>query len=425
VRSTPEAQGDDHRAVRPGVAWGMFEDASDRGPHPAAADPRPPSVWRALLDEPVRAGGAVPWLAPTALDHLGDPDGERVDLVLGRPVVVPRLARSHVRVRGADRIDFLHGQLSQDVRGMAEGAAAAALLLDHKGRPQAGLTVHRRPDDVYLAIDDGHGATAFAEFHAHIVFDQVELDDVAEAAVGERGLVAFTLLAGDHAVVRDAVCAAFGALTPEAVAAAVEAGRTLTVPADDGGAGVLLRFSAFGALAAVDVALLARDLPGPWRTLQARGVRAVGERALTAARVAHGVATVRGEGVLGLPQETGLADRVHPRKGCYLGQEIMARVEARGTLRRGLYGLALDAPLPALGLAQAWRVEPEAGGAPVGAVGSAAPAPDGNGWWALAVLRHDAVEAARAASGSPWRVRPDGEVRSIGPESVAAALRAL
>ncbi len=388
------------------------------------ATPRPPSIWRALLDEPVLAGGAVPWLAPAALDHLGDPDGERVDLLVGRPVVVPRLARGHVRVRGADRVDFLHGQLSQDVRGLADHTAASALMLDHKGRAQAGLTVHRRPDDLYLAIDDGHGPATFAGLAAHVVFDQVELDDVAESAVGERGLVAFTFVARDLAVVVRELGRAFPALSADAVEVAVEEGRTVTVPTADGGASVLLRFGTLGPLATVDVALLARDVREPWHALIEGGVRPVGERALTAARVAHGVATVRAEGAHGLPQETGLADRVHPRKGCYLGQEIMARVEARGRLRRGLYGLVLDGPLPALGLAAAWRVE-DADGAAVGAVCSAAPAPDGEGWWALAVVRHAAAEAAADAPGFPWRVRCDGDVPPLGPDAVGAALRQL
>ena len=394
-------------------------------PTVGAAASRPASVWRALLEEPVRAGGAVPWLAPEALDHLGDPDGERVDLLVGRPVLVPRLARGHVRVRGADRIDFLQGQLSQDVRGLTDGAAATALYLDPKGRPQAGLTVHRRPDDLYLSVEDGQGPAALAELRAHVVFDQVELDDVSEAAVGARGLVAFTLVAGDVTVLVHELVAAFPSLTADAAGVAIEERRTVNVPLAEGGAHALLGFGTLGPLATVDVTLLACDLREPWHALAAGGVRPVGERALTAARVAHGVATVRGEGAHGLPQETGLADRVHPRKGCYLGQEIMARVEARGRLRRGLYGLALRRPLPALGVAAGWRIEDANGGTVVGAVGSAAPAPDGEGWWALAVLRHDAAEAAADAHGAPWLVRPEGDVPPLGPDAVGASLRQL
>ncbi|MDF1521698.1 MAG: hypothetical protein P1P87_02620, partial [Trueperaceae bacterium] len=204
-----------------------------------------------------------------------------------------------------------------------------------------------------------------------------------------------------------------------AIAAVLDAGRAgLRVH------GLDLGHLAVGARAArVALApLLAGDLAEAWHALRAGGVRPVGERALTAARVAHGVATVRGEGVLGLPQETGLADRVHPRKGCYLGQEIMARVEARGQLRRTLVGLALDGPPPALGLASAWRIE-DASGATVGALGSAAPAPDGDGWWALAVARRDAIEVAADEPGFPWRVRAPDDVPPIGPAAVSAKVR--
>lgn len=383
------------------------------------AVPAEASVWLALLDGPVRAGGAVPWLASRALDHLGDPDGERVDLTAGRPVAVPRLARTHVRVRGGDRVDFVQGQVSQDVRGLLEGDAADALLLDHKGRPRAGMTVYRRGDDLVLAIEDGDGAVALADLRAHVVFDDVTLDDVGEASAGPRGVVAFTLVSGDVAVAAEELRAALPELDPDRLAT----GHVVSVPLPMDGRSALLRCTALGPLAVVDVALLALDLREVWHALQARGVRPVGERAFTAARVAHGVATSHAEGRLGLPQETGLAGRVHPRKGCYLGQEIMARVEARGQVRRGLHGLALAGPPPALGLAQAWRVEDEDGRA-IGEVGSAAPAPDG-AWWALAVLRHDAVERAAERAHEGWHVVAEGDLPALGPARVAATLRAL
>ncbi|MDF1522728.1 MAG: hypothetical protein P1P87_07915, partial [Trueperaceae bacterium] len=233
----------------------MPDDASDFVPpvvHPSEPGARPPSVWRALLDDPVRAGGAVPWLAPEALDHLGDPDGERVDLVLGRPVAVPRLARGHLRVRGADRVDFVQGQVSQDVRRLAVGSAADALLLDHKGRPQAGLTAYRRADDLYLAVEDGAGPDVLRALQDHVVFDQVTLTDVAEAVVGARGLVAFTLLAGELSLAVTTLRDAFPALDGDAV----DVDRALLVPlADDGSTRVLLRFTALGLLVAVDVTL--------------------------------------------------------------------------------------------------------------------------------------------------------------------------
>jgi hypothetical protein len=89
-------------------------DETARRPEPAASTP----VWRALLTDAVVAAGAVPWLAAAALDHLGDPDGERVELLAGRPVVVPRLAVGHLRVSGADRVAFVHGLVSAGVAGL-------------------------------------------------------------------------------------------------------------------------------------------------------------------------------------------------------------------------------------------------------------------------------------------------------------------
>jgi tRNA-modifying protein YgfZ len=391
------------------------------------ATPPPPSAatsleaWRELLPEAVTAGGAVPWLAASALDHVGDPDGERVDLLAGRPVLVPRLALGHLRLTGADRVAFLHGLVSHDVAGLSEGAAIDALLLDHRGQPRAGLSVTRRRDDLFVAVDDGAGEAVRQVLFEHVIFDRVEveaLDRRLATATFVDGAFA-TPSAHERGAGRPAAAtlgAALEAAWPGAAAALETALRepevTASVPTPAGRA--LLRARRFGPGWAVDVHVLAEDLSlaGPsWLTA---GVRPVGERAFTAGRVAFGVASALGEGRLGLPQETGLEGRVSYRKGCYLGQEIMARVEARGRLRRGLRTLRLDGPPPGLGSAQAWRVE-DAAGRSCGVLGSAAPAPDGDGWRALAVVRLDVED------GGPWRVVVDGAEPRFGPAATAAA----
>jgi len=402
-------------------------DPAAQGARPTPT-PTPSEVWRALLPEAVLAGGAVPWLAADAIDHLGDPDGERVELLAGRAVVVPRRALGHLRVTGADRLAFVHGLLSHDVAGLPEGGAVDALLLDHKGQPQAGLGVVRRRDDLFLAVDDGMGEVVRRTFVEHVIFDQVEvtpLDDrLATAtlvAATAAGVVAALEAAWPGAVagLADALEAfggPAGASPTEPVASTASVARTASVAT---GAGrVLLRPRRFGGGWAVDVHLLAADLALAWPRWSAAGVRAVGERAWTAGRVAQGVASARGEGRLGLPQECGLEGRVSYRKGCYLGQEIMARIEARGRLRRGLRLLQLAGPPPGLGSARGWRLV-DAEGRVVGALGSAAPAPDGAGWWALAVVRLD------AAAGEGWSVVAEGDPPRVGPASTPASLRSV
>jgi len=375
-------------------------------------------VWRSLLPEAVLAGRDVPWLAPTALDHLGDPDGERVALLAGGPVLVPRLATGHLRLTGADRVPFLHGLVSHDVAGLAEGGVVDALLLDHRGQPQAGLAVHRRRDDLFLAVHDGAGPRLARTLDEHVIFDQVVIQDLDDR------LASVTLCAAEAAAASGVLEAGWpgaGAALAASLAGPdpAEAGPRAVNPV----AGVptphgrgLLHARRFGPGWAVDVHLLVEDLAPAWAAWTAAGARPVGERAWTAGRVAHGRPSAHAEGRLGLPQETGLEHLVSYRKGCYLGQEIMARVEARGRLRRGLRSVRLGGPPPGLGAAAAWRLE-DARGRAVGALGSAAPAPDGDGWWGLAVVRDD----ADAAPG--WRLVVDGEPPRVGPTEVGASLR--
>jgi folate-binding Fe-S cluster repair protein YgfZ len=278
---------------------------------PGGATPPPPSAvtsleaWRELLPEAVTVGGAVPWLAASALDHLGDPDGERVDLLAGRPVLVPRLALGHLRLTGADRMAFLHGLVSHDVASLSEGAAIDALLLDHRGQPQAGLSVTRRRDDLFLAVDDGAGEAVRQVLFEHVIFDRVEveaLDRRLATATFVDGAVATAVAARSRARVdrprpRSAPCsqAAWpGRRGRVGRRRRCRVATTVSVATSAGRA--LLRPRRFGAGWAVDVHLLAADVAEAWGRWAAAGVRPVGERAWTAGRVAFGVASALGEG---------------------------------------------------------------------------------------------------------------------------------
>ncbi|MEX2542528.1 MAG: hypothetical protein WD314_11995, partial [Trueperaceae bacterium] len=132
--------------------------------------------------------------------------------------------------------------------------------------------------------------------------------------------------------------------------------------------------------------------------LTAAGAVAGGMAALRLGRVCAGLASAAGEAGEGvLPQEAGLEPLVSYRKGCYLGQEIMARIEARGKLRRELGALRLER-------------EPEPGerevrrdGRLVGRLGTVARHPE-SGVLALAVLRSDLdLDSPVEAAGVPAR----------------------
>jgi tRNA-modifying protein YgfZ len=339
-----------------------------------------PSPWNDVLAGTSPLGTAhvahaLVGVADGAIAHFGDAQGETRAVVEGDAVVAPLTLHGAIALRGPDRVDFVNAQVSHDVRALPTWGAVGAILLDHRGRPQADVTVVRREGDLYVAVDDGRGPRVLEALRTHLVFDQVEIVDLT------RTLAAVVVSGHDVAPRLDE---ALGAPAGTAAAALSAGGRGPVVEVPWAGAAVLLHARHRSRVASLDVHVLARDGGDLLAALTAAGFRSVGEVALAGARVVSGIAATAAEGEEALPQEAGLDARISYRKGCYLGQEIMARIEARGSLRRGPVRLTLAGePVD-----PSERGVTDADGRPVGRVGTAAWTPDG-GWQALAVLRLD------------------------------------
>lgn len=288
-------------------------------------------------------------------------------------VLAPLPLVGGLRVTGDDRVDFLQGQLAADVRGLAEGGARRSLVLDAKGHARAEATVYRRPDDLYLAVEDGALPWLEGRLRKHVIFDAVEIEAMA-------GVLCTSTLQGPAA---GEVLTVLGWPEPRE-------GSSVAVPF--GAASLLLSARARSAAGGVDVHLLCRQAGEVREALLAAGAVPADAATLEPSRIAAGLPRAgvdAGEGVL--PQEAGLHDAFSTRKGCYLGQEIMARIEARGRLKRGLAGLSFESDagsprLPGLPGAPLLR-----GGRTVGRAGSAALHPSLGGI-GLAVVRHDVEE---------------------------------
>ncbi|HTI33481.1 MAG TPA: glycine cleavage T C-terminal barrel domain-containing protein [Miltoncostaea sp.] len=251
-----------------------------------------------------------------------------------------------VWVEGPDAASFLHGLLSNDLAGLAPGGSAEALLLDAKGHVQAAIGVHRDDADAFtLVVAAGDGDAVAAALERYHFSEDLEL-------LGPEAAWALTVA---------------GMAPPPGPSVPGLLPGTVRVVVDDPAA----------AGAALD------------------GVQAPPE-ALEMARVAAGVARVGVDtGPSTLVQEAALEDRaVSFTKGCYLGQETVARLQFRGRANRALRGLVLEAP-PEPG------APVTAGGREVGRVTSVARTPD-LGAIGLAILRRevapgDEVEAGGAA----------------------------
>lgn len=255
----------------------------------------------------------------------------------GGPVAVRGTAHL-IWVEGPDAAGFLHGLLSADVAGLAPGEARPALILDAKGHVQADMRVHRDAADAFTIVVAPALSALLMSLLERYHFSE-DLD-----------------LLGPEAV--ETVTTAGVVAPPPGLAQVV-------VPGPVPGTSELVVDSATDAVRALQVA----EAPAG---------------SLEMARVAAGVPLVGVDtSAATLVQEAALEDvAVSFDKGCYLGQETVARVKYRGRANRRLRGLLLPEPPPAPGAAVT------SAGREVGRLTSVALTPD-LGAIGLAVLRHE------------------------------------
>ena len=262
--------------------------------------------------------------------HFGDPEAEYASLTRGAAVLDLGF-RTLVCATGPDRATFLQGMLSNDVAGLSPGDGCAALLLTIQGRVTADVRVAALPEQLLLDVDARVRDDLVHALEALLVADDVELraPDAPAALVAVDGPDAAAVLA-----VTDA-----SALPPFAHVEAHVAGVPVRVvrASEVRGAGYVLH---------VPAAQAARV----WDALVAAGARPCGMEALEGRRVEVGVPRVGLDmGAKTLALEVPVDDAISSTKGCYLGQEVVARGTARGHVNRRLVPLVLSGPAPAPG----------------------------------------------------------------------------
>ena len=249
-----------------------------------------------------------------------------------------RLPSSGLRVTGADRTDFVHGQMTGDLRGAPTPGLVPCAFLNVRGQIEQFARAYRRPDDIYLHLDAGQAPLLAARLRRYIIFDQVELEDVSDTL---RSVHVW-----DQAVPGwdEAGAAAQQWTLGDALVLGGRVSRT-------GRPGVDLHF-----LTRDEAAVLAA-LGGEERPLSE----------LDTLRIAAGIPDIHRDGLTGtLPQEVGLdlggpLPAISYRKGCYVGQEIMARIEARGQTRFHLARVSGEGLPPHAEIRQGERVVGQTG----------------------------------------------------------------
>ena len=274
--------------------------------------------------------------------------------------------RGLIRVAGEDRVPFLEGQLSNGIAGLSDGgphSGCYAFLLTRVGRIVADLQVIARPEALWLETQCDRVPAALARLERYLVADDVELSrhDDRFIRFGLEGPASGEILD------RAGIGGGGGDLAPDAIRAVRVEGVEIWVGAF-GWTGELARqlFVPPRAAAAVCERVLAagRGTGLVWGT----------RRALEVLRVEAGIPRTGAElGEAVLPAETGQLDRaVDFEKGCYTGQEVVARMASRGRVAHRLVGLRVEG-------SDAGRVVPEdvllREGRPVGDLTSTALSP--------------------------------------------------
>jgi tRNA-modifying protein YgfZ len=300
-----------------------------KGPAPRGALlPYPASLVRAAESQPRIRAWVPSVLPPQHAVMCWNAGGSRnLRRILGRVIataeyellredagLVDRSARAKLRLTGSEAAEFLQGQVTNDVEALSPGEGCYAALLNHKGKLRADMRVLRGPDWIWIDAEPIGKRPLEHTVETYSLGRDVSWQDLT----GERAILS---LVGPRSRER------LDAAPPDTEHSFVEGEHGLYVATDVG----------------VDVICAAADA-GAVR--EALGIEPVDESVAECLRVESGRPRL-GLDMNGdtIPQEAGLNDRaVSFTKGCYVGQETVARLHYKGKPNRHLRGLRLTEP---------------------------------------------------------------------------------
>lgn len=312
--------------------------------------------------------------------RFGEADGHHIPLDYGsspaeheavrqRVGVIDRSHRGKIAATGRDRVSFLQGMLSNDVKALGPGQGCPATFLDAHGKIVSLLVVHALQDRILLETDALLVRPTLEALERLLISERVELEDVSAA----EGVLTFAGPAAPKTV-EGLLGQALPALGLHHHARASVDGFELRVvrTAESGDDGYDL-WAPVAALASL------------WQRALGAGVRPVGRDAWNVLRVEAGVVWYGVDvDATTLLLEAPLEQAYSLTKGCYVGQEVVARITYRGHVNRKIVGFRFpDARIPAPGAAVS--VE----GREVGRITSAVVSPALHRGLALGFLRRE------------------------------------
>lgn len=295
-----------------------------------------------------------------------------------------RSDRCRLRISGPDRAKFLHNLTTNDVKRLAPGAGHEAFVTSPQGKCLGYVTLLACDSEILLRTDPGGLEHVLPHLQKYGIFDDVSIDDVKMATCELH-------IAGPEV---EAILGRAGADVPVSFELAHHETKLGSVPVR------LVRESPTGRPGWTIIAEVgSRDalVAALEEHAAAGGLVEVDEKSFDALRIEAGT-PVFGQDITpeNLPQEVGRDARaINFVKGCYLGQETVARIDALGHVNKLLKGLTLrDSALPPPGTALE-----SSDGKKVGSITSSAFSP---GWEAAVALAY--VRTTHVAPGTELHI---------------------
>ena len=234
--------------------------------------------------------------------------------------------RARISLTGGDRVRWLNGMVTNNIRDLAVGQGVYAFLLNPQGHILGDLFAYNRGESVVVDTDRAQAEKILATFDHYLIMDDVEVTNLSEqlTALGIAGPKSREMLTAAGFAVPE--------MQPLQVQSVMWHGTECTLVRGEDPEHL-----------SYEIWLAPANVRGLWDALRTAGASPVGSDALELGRIVAGVprygVDIRERD---LPQETEQARALNFNKGCYVGQEIVERIRSRGAVHRKFTGFVMD-----------------------------------------------------------------------------------
>ncbi len=270
------------------------------------------------------------WQLPTVYSSLE----AEIESVVEGAGLIDLSCFGRLEITGSDRVDLLHRLSTNDLLTAQTGDTRSTILLTDKGRLVDSLILAFEDDRIHAVVSPGAAERVIAWIGKYTITEDIALSDITSlfSMISLVGCKAFSMY---ESIFSESLTDGSGCMRRG------EWGSHIALATRHNG------------LEVVHMIAEQSTAPGLWEHIaeQGRGVGVsrLGTSAFEAIRIAFGIPSSGTEITESFnPFEVGLKDQISFTKGCYIGQEVVARLDTYGKVQKTLVGLKFEpeSPLP-------------------------------------------------------------------------------